>query len=101
MWGKTQYGFVGCAGVDDYLNNVIKKHELTRPDKEEDRMKHVRINNANVEPVFFSYPAHAELDGIVKDFVKTNVPEYDFVADDEIGHHFWVIKDKANNRQNN
>ncbi len=95
MWGKTQYGLVGCAGVDDYLNNVIKKHELTRPDKEEDRMKHVRINNANVEPVFFSYPAHAELDGIVKDFVKNNVPEYDFVADDEIGHHFWVIKDKA------
>lgn len=95
MWGKTQYGLVGCAGVDDYLNNVIKKHELTRPDKEEDRMKHVRINNANVEPVFFSYPSHAELDGIVKDFVKNNVPEYDFVADDEIGHHFWVIKDKA------
>ena len=95
MWGKTQYGLVGCAGVDDYLNNVIKKHELTRPDKEEDRMKHVRINNANVEPVFFSYPAHAELDGIVKDFVKTNIPEYDFVADDSIGHHFWVIKDKA------
>lgn len=95
MWGKTQYGLVGCAGVDDYLNNVIKKHELTRPDKEEDRMKHVRINNANVEPVFFSYPAHAELDDIVKEFVKNNVPEYDFVADDEIGHHFWVIKDKA------
>jgi len=95
MWGKTQYGLVGCAGVDDYMNNVIKKHELTRPDKEEDRMKHVRINNANLEPVFFSYPAHQELDGIVKDFVKTNVPEYDFVADDGIGHHFWVIKDQG------
>ncbi len=95
MWGKTQYGLVGCAAVDDYLNNVIKKHELTRPDKEEDRMKHVRINNANIEPVFFSYPAHEELDGIVKDFVKNNVPEYDFVADDGIGHHFWVIKDKG------
>jgi uncharacterized protein (DUF1015 family) len=95
MWGKTQYGLVGCAAVEDYLNNVIKKHELTRPDKEEDRMKHVRINNANIEPVFFSYPAHAELDGLIKDFVKTNVPEYDFVADDGIGHHFWVIRDKA------
>lgn len=95
MWGKTQYGLVGGASVDDYLNNVIKKHELTRPDKEEDRMKHVRINNANVEPVFFSYPAHAELDDIIKDFVKSNVPEYDFVADDGIGHHFWVIEDPA------
>ena len=94
MWGKTQYGLVGCASVDDYLNNVIKKHELTRPDKEEDRMKHVRINNANLEPVFFSYPAHAELDGIVKDHVKTTIPEYDFVADDGIGHHFWVIREK-------
>ncbi|MCF8378257.1 MAG: DUF1015 family protein [Bacteroidales bacterium] len=95
MWNKTQYGLVGCASVDDYLNNVIKKHELTRPDKEEDRMKHVRINNANIEPVFFSYPAHAELDGLIKNFVKTNIPEYDFVADDGIGHHFWVIKDTA------
>lgn len=94
MWGKTQYGLVGGASVDDYLNNVIKKHELTRPDKEEDRMKHVRINNANIEPVFFSYPAHAELDGIIKQFVKEHVPEYDFVADDSIGHHFWVIRDQ-------
>ena len=95
MWNKTQYGLVGCAAVEDYLDNVIKKHELTRPDKEEDRMKHVRINNANVEPVFFSYPAHQELDGLIKDFVKTNIPEYDFVSADGIGHHFWVIKDRA------
>lgn len=95
MWGKTQYGLVGCASVDDYLNNVIKKHELTRPDKEEDRMKHVRINNANVEPVFFSYPAYPELDGLIKNFVRKNAPEYDFVADDGIGHHFWVIRDKS------
>ena len=94
MWGKTQYGLVGCASVDDYLNNIIKKHELTRPDKEEDRMKHVRINNANVEPVFFSYPAHPELDGIIKKIVRENPPEYDFVADDGIGHHFWVIRDR-------
>jgi len=95
MWGKTQYGLVACASVDDYLNNVIKKHELTRPDKEEDRMKHVRINNANLEPVFFSYPAVADIDKIIKDFILKNVPEYDFVANDGVGHHFWVIKDKA------
>jgi uncharacterized protein (DUF1015 family) len=95
MWGKTQYGLVGCAAVDDYLNNVIKKHELTRPDKEEDRMKHVRINNANLEPVFFSYPAVKEIDDIVKAFILNNAPEYDFVSADSIGHHFWVIKDKG------
>ncbi len=95
MNGKTQYGIVGCASVDDYLNNVIKKHELTRPDKEEDRMKHVRITNANMEPVFFSYPAKKEIDEIVENFVKNNEPEYDFIADDGFGHHFWVIKDKA------
>jgi uncharacterized protein (DUF1015 family) len=95
MWGKTQYGIVGCAAVDDYLNNIIKKHELTRPDKEEDRMKHVRINNANLEPVFFSYPAVKEIDDIVKNYILHNIPEYDFVAADGIGHHFWVIKDKG------
>ncbi|MCB2222094.1 MAG: DUF1015 family protein [Bacteroidetes bacterium] len=95
MWGKTQYGLVGCASVDDYLNNVIKKHELTRPDKEEDRMKHVRINNANLEPVFFSYPAVQDIDDIIKAYILNNIPEYDFVADDGIGHHFWVIRDKG------
>jgi len=90
MFGKRQYGIVGCAGVEDYMNNIIKKHELTRKDKEEDRMKHVRITNANAEPVFFSYPAHKEIDEIVSRVVK-NKAEYDFVTDDEIGHHFWVI----------
>jgi uncharacterized protein (DUF1015 family) len=94
MGGKTQYGIVGCAGVDDYMNNVIKKHELTRPDKEEDRMKHVRITDANMEPVFFSYPAIAELDVLIADFVKNNKAEYDFVANDGFGHHFWVIRDQ-------
>jgi len=94
MNGKTQYGLVGCAGVEDYMNGIIKKHELTRPDKEEDRMKHVRINNANMEPVFFSYPAYKELDDIIAAFVKENDPVYDFTADDEIGHHFWVIKNQ-------
>ena len=93
MWGKTQYGIVGCASVDDYMNNVIKKHELTRPDKEEDRMKHVRITNANMEPVFFSYPANKNLDSMVMNFAKSHEPEYNFTADDGVGHHFWVISD--------
>ncbi|MBN2728548.1 MAG: DUF1015 domain-containing protein [Bacteroidales bacterium] len=94
MNGKTQYGIVGCAGVDDYLNNVIKKHELTRHEKEEDRMKHVRITNANMEPVFFSYPAKPELDNLIMDYAKSNEAEYDFTADDGVGHHFWVIREK-------
>jgi uncharacterized protein (DUF1015 family) len=94
MNGKTQYGIVGCAGVDDYLNNVIKKHELTRHEKEEDRMKHVRITNANMEPVFFSYPAKPELDNLIMDYAKNNEAEYDFTADDGVGHHFWVIREK-------
>lgn len=95
MFGKTQYGIVGCASVDDYMNNVIKKHELTRPDKEEDRMKHVRITNANMEPVFFSYPAVQEIDEIVAKFVKDNTADYDFTADDGVGHHFWVVRDSS------
>ena len=96
MNGRTQYGIVGCTHIDDYFNNVIKKHELTRKDKEEDRMIHVRITNANVEPVFFSYPAHKEIDTIVENIVKTEKPIYDFVADfDGFGHHFWLIEDKA------
>lgn len=94
MKGRTQYGLVGCASVDDYLNGVIRKHELTRPDKEEDRMIHVRTNNANIEPVFFTYPAVEEIDEIVKNIVTTQDPEYDFVADDGFGHHFWVINDR-------
>jgi len=92
MNGKTQYGIVGCASVDDYLNGVIKKHELTRKDKEEDRMKHVRVTNANMEPVFFTYPAVDEIDSIVAQFVKNNEPEYDFVTNEGFGHHFWVIR---------
>lgn len=94
MNGRTQYGLVVCANVDDYLNGVIKKHELTRRDKEEDRMKHVRINNANIEPVFFAYPDNAELDAIVAETVKGK-PEYDFTAPDGFGHHFWLINDPA------
>ena len=95
MWSKTQYGIVGCASVDDYLNNVIKKHELTRKDKEEDRMKHVRVTNANMEPVFFSYPANANLDSMIMEYAVTHTPEYDFTADDGVGHQFWVLSDKA------
>ncbi|OQX77769.1 MAG: hypothetical protein B6D64_07810 [Bacteroidetes bacterium 4484_276] len=91
--GKTQYGLVGCASVDDYMNNVIKKHELTRKVKEEDRMKHVRATNANMEPVFFAYPAKKEIDEIVEKWVAGHGPEYDFTADDGFGHHFWVVDD--------
>ncbi|MEI6682413.1 MAG: DUF1015 family protein [Bacteroidota bacterium] len=94
MNGKTQYGIVGCAGVEDYMNGIIKKHELTRKDKEEDRMKHVRITNANMEPVFFTYPAVPAIDNIVAGFVQKHAPEYDFTADDGVGHHFWVIRDQ-------
>ncbi len=95
MDGRTQYGLVVCAYVEDYLKGVIKKHELTRKDKEEDRMKHVRINNANIEPVFFAYPAQKELDEIVQNIVKNQKPEYDFIApNDGFGHHFWTIDDK-------
>jgi uncharacterized protein (DUF1015 family) len=93
MAGRTQYGIAACASVDDYLNGVIKKHELTRPDKEQDRMVHVRTNNANIEPVFFAYPAVREIDSIVKKIVKKEKPEYDFTSEDGFGHHFWVIKD--------
>ncbi len=92
MDGKTQYGLLGCASIEDYQNNVIKKHELTRPDKEEDRKQHVRISNFHAEPVFFAYPAHAEIDAIVSDVVRL-APEYDFMADDGIGHQLWVIRE--------
>jgi uncharacterized protein (DUF1015 family) len=97
MKGRTQYGIVGCASVDDYLNGIIKKHELTRPDKEQDRMVHVRVNNANIEPVFFTYPAVKEIDEAVDKIVANEMPEYDFVAEDGFGHHFWKIKDQETN----
>lgn len=93
MDGRTQYGFVIAANVDDYMTGKIKKHELTRRDKEEDRMKHVRINNANIEPVFFAFPDNEVLQDIITK-VTAGEPEYDFVAPDGFGHHFWVISDK-------
>lgn len=93
MNGKTQYGLVVCAFVDDYLNGVIKKHELTRRDKEEDRMKHVRVNNANIEPVFFAYPDNTVLNDVIMKYAQTE-PEYDFVAPiDGFRHQFWIISD--------
>ena len=92
MDGRTQYGFVIAANVDDYMTGKIKKHELTRRDKEEDRMKHVRINNANIEPVFFAFPDNEVLQNIITK-VTAGEPEYDFVAPDGFGHHFWVISD--------
>jgi uncharacterized protein (DUF1015 family) len=92
MFGKTQYGIVGCSGVEDYLNNIIKKHELTRPDKEEDRMNHVRVANVNAEPVFFTYRDNAKIDEIVNRAIKTEA-EYDFKTEDGVGHHFWVINE--------
>ena len=90
MFGRTQYGIVACAAVEDYLNDVIKKHELTRPDKEEDRMKHVRTCNVNAEPVFFAYPDHAELNEIVTKIVAGKA-EYDFETPDSVGHHLWLV----------
>lgn len=93
MNGRKQNGIVGSASIDDYFNNVIKKHELTRPDKEEDRKNHVRYSKLNYEPVFFAYPKVTALDTIVNTVIKGK-PEYDFVADDGIGHTFWVIKDE-------
>ena len=95
MNGRTQYGLVVAAWVEDYMEGRIKKHELTRRDKEEDRMKHVRINNANIEPVFFAYPHRSDLDAIIAR-VTSKEPEYDFISDlDGFGHTFWVIDDAA------
>lgn len=94
MDGRTQYGIVVAAWVDDYMEGRIKKHELTRRDKEEDRMKHVRVNNANVEPVFFAFPDNDALQAVI-DTVTAEEPEYDFVAPDGFGHSFWVVRDQS------
>ena len=99
MEGRTQYGIVGCAACVDYEKGIIKKHELTRPDKEEDRMVLTRHLNANIEPVFFSYKAVPEIDAIVERIVKSQPAEYDFIAEDGFGHHFWpVISQEDNDR---
>jgi uncharacterized protein (DUF1015 family) len=90
MFGRTQFGLVGCASILDYMNNVIRKHELTRPDKEEDRKQHIRVSNFNAEPVFFAYPAHVEVDRIVARIAEGDAV-YDFSAEDDIRHRVWVI----------
>lgn len=97
MDGRTQYGIVGAAACEDYNQGIIKKHELTRPEKEDDRMVLTRYTNANIEPVFFSYKAVPEIDAIVSNIVENEEAEYDFTADDGFGHHFWPVKDKATN----
>lgn len=99
MNGRTQYGLVACCHFEDYMSGKIKKHELTRVEKEEDRMKHVRNQNANIEPVFFAYPAVEEMDKIVDNVVRNSKPVYDFVAEDGFGHHFWVIEDALVNKR--
>nr|WP_320120178.1 DUF1015 family protein [uncultured Marinifilum sp.] len=99
MDGRTQYGIVANAACEDYRNGVIKKHELTRPDKEEDRMILTRYTEANLEPVFFSYKAVPEIDAIVANIVENEAAEYDFVAEDGFGHHFWPVNDAATNKE--
>lgn len=99
MNGRTQYGIVANASCEDYNKGIIKKHELTRPDKEEDRMVLTRYLNANIEPVFFTYRAVSEIDALVKEIVDSQVAEYDFVAEDGFGHHLWPVNDAAINMQ--
>jgi len=98
MDGRTQYGIAGAAFCEDYQNGIIKKHELTRPDKEDDRMVHIKTINANAEPVFLSYRAVPEIDAIVSNIVNNQKPEYDFISNDGFGHKFWVIDDKNTNQ---
>lgn len=97
MDGRTQYGLAMCCHFEDYLSGAIKKHELTRPDKEEDRMIHVRNQKANIEPVFFAYPDNQEIDQIVDEWVKNHEADYDFTAEDGFGHHLWVIRNREVN----
>jgi len=99
MNGKTQYGIVGAASCQDYVDEIIKKHELTRPDKEEDRKVLSRILKANIEPVFFTYRAVPEIDAIVSNIVNNNEAEYDFTAEDDFGHHFWPVEDAQINAE--
>ncbi|MCF6331859.1 MAG: DUF1015 family protein [Draconibacterium sp.] len=99
MNGRTQYGIVGVAACADYENGIIKKHELTRPEKEDDRMVLTRYLNANIEPVFFAYKAVSEIDEIVELIVKNNKADYDFTAEDGFGHHFWTINDEITNKK--
>ncbi|MGD2035956.1 MAG: DUF1015 family protein [Bacteroidales bacterium] len=92
LWGKTQYGLVACAGVEDYLSGIIREHELTRPDKEQDRKNHIRITNYNAEPVFFAYPDNKKINSIIEKVVMGQ-PEYDFLTNDTVRHMLWLIDD--------
>ena len=94
MGERTQFGLVGCASIDDYQRNIIKKHEYTLPQKEDERTNHIRVSGLNYEPVFFAYRDVKEINEIIATFVKDNEAEYDFTAADGFGHHFWVIKDQ-------
>ena len=97
MDGRAQTGLVGCASIDDYLNDVVKKHELTRADKEADRIHHVDTCDANTGPIFLTYHAKSELSSIIKNWQESHKPVYDFVADDGISHTVWVIDDDKTN----
>ena len=94
MGNHVQSGIVASASVEDYFEERIKKHELTRPDKEEDRKNHVRVSGMNAEPVFFAYPSMKELDNVVET-IEEGEPEYNFKTDDGIGHEFWVVRDSG------
>ncbi|MGB9746420.1 MAG: DUF1015 domain-containing protein [Bacteroidales bacterium] len=94
MEGRTQYGLVACAAVSDYLNGIVRRHELTRPDKEEDRKNHIRVSNLHYEPVFFAYHPVPEIDETIARIVAGE-PEYDFTAPDGFGHHFWIVRDRS------
>lgn len=92
--GHSQTGLVACAAVDDYFNGVIRKHELTRPDKEEDRKNHIRVSRIQAEPVFFAYPAYARLDALIGNITRASQPEYDFAADDGVVHRIWILSNR-------
>lgn len=98
LWSRTQFGLVGCASVNDYMNNIIRKHELTRPDKEEDRKNHIRITNFNAEPVFFAYPDNERINSIIEKYIQ-NEPIYDFESPDGVKHSLWLIDAKNHIQQ--
>ncbi len=95
MNGRAQIGLVGCTSIDDYMNNIIKKHEHTRADKEQDRINHVDYTNANTGPIFLTYKAKSEINNLINGWMDVHKPVYDFVSDDSIGHTVWVIDDQA------
>ncbi|NBG88269.1 DUF1015 domain-containing protein [Isachenkonia alkalipeptolytica] len=95
MDGRAQTGIVARASIDDYLSDVIKKHEHTRPEKEEDRINHFDVTNANTEPVFFAYRSQDKINEIIEEWIDKNDTEYDFVSEDQIRHQLWVVDEKG------